>query len=828
MWDRVGFDVRFGLRQIARERGFSASVVTVLALIVGVTTGLASLMNALVLRPLPVKDPASLVVITSLDERSRQSRPIYYQTFAELARLPVFEALSLYSGGGILLTEARGVMGEGGIEAATPDLFPILGLTPALGRFFTAADAPADGPAASVTVITHHFWQRYYAGDPNAIGDRLLVNAVPLTVIGVTGPDYRGLSVDTGTDFLVPAGVLGRQLATNQFTADHSRPLRGLHVVGRLRPGVPLQQARAALRAAWPQLRTDTVPAGLGVDEQRELRTRAIEVESLSTGFSNLRTRYGDPLAILLGGSVLLLLVGCGNLSGLLLTRAMAHHQALSIRLALGATRARVVQQRLVHGLLLSILGTAVAVPIAWWVSVSLLAVISSGTMPLVVSVAPDARVFALLAGGATFVGLIVSVLPSMLAARAGTQGLLGTRLVSAANGKWGRALLIAEVALSLALLFGAGLFVRSLGSLRGLDAGVRVEGVRWTRVFAQPGGYRTIDDASYYPALVQQLSAMPGVTSVALSHHFPAYFNFGPLVALHTIARSADGDRGPAVTGMMEYISPEFFETNGIALHEGRDVIWSDDRQHPAVAVINEALRRRLFGDGEAVGQRIRIGEDSARRAVEVIGVVADATMGDYRATHQPVAFRPKLQEPRFTRTPVITIRTSVDAVGIDAAISKVVYGMGHEYVRRVYTMEEQFNITLKQERLLAALSSAFAGFALLLAAVGVYSVLAYSVVCRTREIGLRMALGATRDRMLWVVARESLLVIAAGIVIGAPVALLLARLVGTMLFGLSAFDPWTMAGAAAVLVVVGVAAGLLPAIAASNVDPASALRTE
>lgn len=229
---RFVHDSRFAVRQILREPVFSVSVIAVLALIVGVTTGIISLLNALVLRPLPVKDPASLIVLTSMDERAQQSRPTYYRTYTELARQPVFESLVLYSGGGILLTQARGVNGEGAIEAVTPGYFDMLGLTPLLGRFFTEQDSPGDGPSAPVVVITHRFWQRYYGGDPNAIGEQLTVSAVPLTIIGVTQPDYSGLAIELGTDFLVPQSVLGRQLSTNQFAGG---PMRGLNVVGRLK-----------------------------------------------------------------------------------------------------------------------------------------------------------------------------------------------------------------------------------------------------------------------------------------------------------------------------------------------------------------------------------------------------------------------------------------------------------------------------------------------------------------------------------------------------------------------------------------------------------------
>jgi predicted permease len=824
MIDGLVEDVRYACRQIRRSPGFAFAVIATLALAIGANTALYSLLNAIVIRTLPVADPGRLVLLQAMDERGQQNRPIYYRTFVELAKQPGFETVTLYSGGGVLLTEARSVLGEGGIEAVTPGFHEMLGLRPFLGRYFTAHDAPADSPAAPVAVISHRFWQRYYGADPNAVGERLIVSGEPMTVIGVTPPEYRGLYVDGGFGFSVPLTVLNRQLGT-----DPKRPVRGLNAVARLKAGVSLAQARAAVEAAWPALRVATIPPGLSPTEQNEIATQRIEVESLARGFSGLRTRYQDPLIVLTGITALLLTIGCVNLSGLLLARTAAREQQLAIRFALGASRGRIVQQLLVESLMLSLIGAAVAVPLAWWATIASGTVLWQSSIPLMQSLTPDARVLRLTALVAIATGLIISILPASSAIRGRPQsGLQPVRTVAHATGRWGRALLVAQVALSMVLLVGAGLFASSLRNLRNIEGGFRTKGVRWSRLFAVPGGYRGQNDAVYYPELVRQLSQVPAVHSVALSYSFPTFFNLGHLVARHRIARPDAGTAGETAEGMMECISPRFFETVGMTLVRGRDFTWSDDGHHPGVTIINESLSRKLFPAGDAIGQRIRVGTDPTRSALEVVGIVSNAAIGDLRSPQLPVVFRPRLQEPQFARAPVLTIRTNADPASVDAAATKVIKSLGHEYPRRFYSLDEQIDLALIQERLLAGLSSFFAGLAVLLAYVGLHGLLAHAVARRTREIGIRMALGASRPGVIRMIVSEGVALTVLGVAIGVPCALAAGRVTASLLFGLAPSDPLTLIAAAMFFVLVGATAGIWPARRASHVEPMTALRCD
>ena len=815
------------VRRLKRAPGFVCAVIAILALTVGANTTAISLLNAVALRPLPVRDADRLVLLTPTDNRGVQSRLIHHRDIIELAQLPVFETLSLYSGGGILWTEARGTTGEGAIEAVTPGFHEALGLRPFLGRFFGEGERAGAGQVEAVAVISHRFWQRHYGSDPKAIGEQLLINAVPFTVIGVTPRAYGGLYIESGVDFSIPVAVLGHQLITNQYpAATPGRPVRANHGVGHLRAGVSLEEARAAVETAWQSLRANTAPAGLSATEQTDLRQQRIKIEAVTAGISTIWTRNRDVLNTLAGATAVLLVLGCVNLAGLLLARLAARDHELFLHLSLGASGGRISRQLLIEGFVLALLGSVAGVTVAWWASSGLTLLLWEGSTALALSVTPDQRVLTLNLMMVFAIASLIAILPAWIANRR-TRFITAKHVTRSTMG-WSKALLVTQVALSLALLAQAALFTSSLSRLRGLDSGVRAEGIRWTRLLAQPGGYRDLNEIAYYPELLRRLSAVPGIDAVAFTHHFPAFFNFSDLVTEFPIARSGVADPSAAATGMMEYVSPGFFATIGTPLMQGRDVRWSDDATGPAVAVVNQALSARLFPGNDALGQRIRIGDDPARAAVEIIGIVPDATMGGYRAVHQPVAFRPKAQEPRFFRSPVVVFRTKLSPTQIDQAVATTVSGLGREYVRRMYSFEEQVDRTLNRERLMTWVSSVFGGLAALAAVVGLFSLLAYTVVRRTREIGVRMALGASRLAVTAMVLRDGMRLALLGVAIGIPIALAGSRLTASLLFGVSSSDAVAVGVSVILFILVSGAACLWPAVRASAIAPADALRSE
>jgi putative ABC transport system permease protein len=823
MFDIFVQDSRYALRQVRRTPGFSLTVILTLALGVGANTALFSLLNALVLRRLPVQAPERLVALSVTDQRGQPGRFFYLSTFTELrARQQVFETMSLYVGGGLLLTETRGGLSQGGVEAATPEYYALMGVRPFLGRFTSHADAPDVGEAAPVVVLGYRFWQRQFAGDRRAIGETMKIDGMPLTIIGVSPPEYKGLYVDSGSDFMVPMSVMRR------LAGDPKRPVRARNAIGRLKPGVRLEQARAQISSIFPAIQAATAPAGLSPREREEMQSQRVALESMATGFSGLRTRYANPLFVLMGLTGLLLVIAVVNLTGLLLARAAARESQLAICLALGATRVRLVQQFVLESLLLSLLSGAAAMLMAWWVSRTLGAILWSSTQPLLMSTTPDGRVMGVMGAVVVSIGLILGVFPAFAASRSvGRTGLQPARMMSAGTGRWGKGLLVAQVAMSLVLLFGAGLFAGSLAKLRTLDLGFRTNGIVWGRAFATPGGYDHLDQAAYYPELVRRLSALPGVQSVALSKIFPAYFSFP--VALESVGRTEQNDPALDAAGLRETVSPRFFETFGISFIEGRDFTWHDGTHTPPVAIINASLSRKLFPAGNAIGQRIRVGTDSARQALEIVGIVNDAVIGNLRmSAHLPVVFRPTLQEPRVALASDVSVHGSGDPNATAEAMRRIVASLGHEYFSRIQTVDEGIDGSLLQERLLAGLSSFCAGLAVLLVFIGLYGLLAYAVARRAREIGVRMALGASRVRVLRMIVGEGLLLALAGVAIGIPCALAGARMTRTLLFDVRPSDPVILGGAAAFLVLVGVIGGLVPARQASTVDPMVALRSE
>jgi predicted permease len=820
--DALGQDLRYAIRTLRQSPGFSVVAVLTLALAIGANTTVFSLLNAIVLRTVAAEDPSGLAAISVTDARNHQPGYIYLETFAAFrAQQRSFSRLSMYSGGGILRVEARGTAADAGVEGIMPEYFGLLGIRPADGRLLTDADLSISDVPIPVVVIADRFRRLMFGRDHSAIGETLMVNGSPLTVVGVTQPGFAGLQADGGTDLFVPLSVL------RGMSGDPKRPVRAANVVGRLAPGVRLQQARAEVQARWPAIQAATVPPSLAEMEQATLRSQEIDVASLATGFSTLRRQYGTALTVLVALSAVLLAIGCVNLAGLLLARATRRQHQIAVRVALGASQGRIAQQLLVESVLLVTAGLAVAWPLAFWSTRSLNVALSIARVtPLLHSLTPDARVLLVSTAVTVTTGLLIGVLPAWRAVHVlPGHALHSGRTIAGGVGQASVALLVGQVALSMVLAVGAGLFVQSLRHLQTNDEIFRHRTVLWTRLWRRPGD-RAILDRTYWQELLRQLSAIRGVDAVAASNYFPAYLGFPGVLPTDNYTRAADPrEKVPALT---ELASPAFFEMFGIARLLGRDFVWNDDERSPAVAILNQTAARHLFAGGESLGRHIRVTESGKLAEVEVVGVVADAPIGTIREPHQAVIFRPLLQELGRTQVPDVHVRVSGDMSAVRAEYVRVVQSQGHHIVRGLFTLDGWLDYAVLQERLLAGIASCASLLAVVLGCVGIYGLLAYSATIRVRELGLRMALGATRGAVVRLMVRDGLIIVAAGTGLGVPCALAAGRLLGTQLYGVAPSDPTTLMGAVTVFLLTGVVAALLPAIRAARVDPMIALRAD
>jgi putative ABC transport system permease protein len=818
MWDALRLDVRHSFRSLRRAPTFSLIVIVTLTLAVGATAAVGSLLNAIVLRRLTVPSPEQLVALSALEPRANVDGYFYADTFkAYRAIQQSFAQLSMYAGGGLARVETRsGVFENAVTEAVSPSYFDIVGARAAAGRFFNDSDD-------AVVVISEAYSRRIF-GNAIGIGEAIKFNGVPATVIGIATEGFDGLRFDGTVDIVVPFALMRSALG------DPSTPIRSRQLVGRLARGVSINAARAELLARWPSVQSATLPATVSEAEREALLRQRVDVAPLASGFSGLRSDYGTTLWVLLALMGILLAVACANLAGLTLARSLTRRHQVAIRLALGGSPRRVFWQLLVDGLLLSAVAFAGAVPLAWGIIRAVTASLLFGrTSSKFLTLTPDAGVIAATALLTVCIGLAVGVVSAwQLVTVHVDESLRRGRGTTGSLGRFGRGLLIAQVALSMTLLVGAGLFTATLAHLRANDTSLQSQRIVFTRAYREPGD-RQLLPPGYYQTLVTELARMSGADAAALSVYYPTYYGLkaAPLPTDYHYTR-ADGVTPLDGTVLTEFVSPGFFDLFRLQRLQGRDVSWNDGLGKPAVALVSASLARALSPTGNVVGQRIRIAGPQ-RTDVEVIGVVADAPYGKLDDPRPLVVFRPIMQEVERAQFPMAYVRASGDLATVRDGYTRVVKSLGHRSLRNVfYTSSEWVDHALLQERFTATLATFAAGLTLLLACIGVYGLLAYSVTARLREIGVRLALGAERKAVVWMIVRDGLAIAVPGVLIGAPCAWAAARLVRAQLYGIAPSDPRTLLIAAAIFLATVLVASLFPALRASRVAPVEALREE
>jgi putative ABC transport system permease protein len=816
MWDALCLDVRHSVRGLRLAPTFSLIVIVTLALAVGATAAVGSLLNAIVLRPLAVPSPEQLVAVSAIEPRANVEGYFYADTFeAFRATQRSFAQLSMYAGGGLVRVETRsGVFENAVMEAVSPSYFGMVGARAAAGRFFNNSDDAA-------VVITEAYRRRIF-GNAIGIGEAIKFDGMPATVIGIAADGFGGLRFDGTVDIIVPFALM------RSATGDPSRPIRSRQVVGRLARGVSINAARAELLARWPSVQSATLPATVSEAEREALLRQRLAVVPVASGFSGLRAEYGTTLWVLLALMGILLAVACANLAGLTLARSQTRRHQVAIRLALGGSPRRVLWQLLVDGLLLSAVAFAGAVPLAWGIIRAVTASLLFGrTSSKFLTLTPDAGVIAATALLTVCIGLAVGVVSAWQSVTVHVdESLRRGRVTTGSLGRFGRALLVAQVALSMTLLVGAGLFAATLAHLRANDTSLQSQRIVFTRAFREPGDRDTLP-LDYYRTLVTELAHMPAADAAALSVYYPTYYPVtGPLPTDYHYTQ-ADGVTPLDATVLTDFVSPGFFDLFKLPRLQGRDFSWDDGPGKPAVALVSASLARALFPAGDVIGQHIHAA-GPARRDVEVIGVVADAPYGKLGDPRPLVVFRPILQEAAKAQYPIAYVRASGDLSTVRDGYTRVVKSLGHRSLRGFITSSEWVDHALLQERFTAGLATFAAGLTILLACMGVYGLLAYSVTARVREIGVRLALGAERRTVVWMIVRDGLAIAVPGVLIGAACAWAAARLVRARLYGIAPSDPRTLLIAAAIFLAAALAASLVPALRASRVAPVEALREE
>ena len=814
MWDALRLDVRHSFRSLRRAPAFSVIVIATLAVAMGATTAVGSLLDALFSRRLPVPNARQLVALTATDPQGSPTGYFYADTFsAYRSAQRSFADVAMYSGGGLSRVETR----DGGFDADTdrvsPNYLDVIGVRLSAGRFFTESDDDR------VVVITDAFRRRMF-GDAPGIGETIKIDAVPMAVIGVVAKGFDGLQMDYANDLILP-------LRPSRTAGAPSRPARAYNVVGRLAHGVSIGVARAEVRTLWPSIQSATVPAALSRPERESLLRQQVLVEPLASGFSDLRRRYTNTLAMVLALMGLLVAVACANLAGLTLARSLMRRHQVAIRLALGASARRVFWQLLLDGLLLSALAFAGAVPLAWGLVRVLRTTLLADPFTAFPRAAPDAGVLAATAFLTLAAGLAIGLVPARrsLAVRV-DEALRGGRRVLQSLGRFGRALLVAQVALSVTCLVLAGLFISTLARLRANDASLQSQRIVFSRAYREPGD-PTLLTPEYYRTLVSEMAHIPGADAAALAVYYPTYLSFPIAIPTERYSRT-DSAALPEVAALPELVSPGFFDLFRLPRLQGRDVTWDDGAGKPDVGLLSASLARALFPAGDAVGHHIRrAGSDP--RDIEIIGVVADAPYGKLDDPRPFVVFRPILQDLPRSQFPIAYVRTSGDLATVRDGYTRVVRALGHRLLRNFFiTTSEWVDHVLARERLTASLAGFAAALTSLLACMGVYAMLAYSVTARAREMGVRLALGAAPRRVVWMIVRDGLAVAVPGVLIGAGCAWVAARFVRAQLYGVAPGDPRTVIFAAAISLATALAASYLPALRASRVAPVEALREE
>jgi predicted permease len=835
-------DLRYALRIFRNNPGFTAVAVLSLALGIGANTAIFTLLDAVVLKMLPVQDPQELVVfgrgmgrgINGEDDPVNRSDQLYsYPLYKDLRDSnDVFQGLAaidsidhtVYVRDSATRPDALPEAAEARVVSG--NYFELLGIQPVAGRLIGPADDVTAG-AHAVVVLSHGYWQRRFASDPEIVGKSLLINGQAYSVIGVAPKGFRGETLGRNPDLFAP---LAMQQEISRFPPMlANREMSFLLLLGRLKPGVTPEQASAAVTVRFQQALRAEAGGELSPERERRLSQRRIEITPAQQALSTLRRRFEEPLFLLMGVVGLVLLIACANVANLLLARATARSKEVGVRLALGAGRPRLVRQLLTESLLLAGFGGLCGMMIAPWATHFLVRMVYSTAETIPLDIDPDARVLGFTLAVSVLTGLLFGLTPALRATRldlaptlkVNSRGTVG----ESSRFTLSKGLVVTQVALSLVLLVGAGLFVGSLRNLRSLNLGFRPDRLLLVAIDPRGAGYsqeKPEQLSGLYRKILDRVRAVPGVESASLS--FMPLLSGARRVESVRVEGYEFGKEEPNGVRQIR-VTPGYFETVGMTLAEGRGFDERDRAGSPQVAVVNQKFAQRFFAGRTAVGGHVSF--DGQNPSIEIVGVAGDAKYNDMREEEPEMVFLPVYQVPEHLQS--LEIRTRGDTEALSGQVKQVLAEVDRNLpVRSVMTMNAQVDRALQQERLMTNLTSFFGLLALLLASIGLFGVMSYAVSRRTGEIGIRMALGAERGSVLWMVLRESLWLVVIGAAAGLAAAFASTRLLANLLYETSPTDPAAFGAAAAVLLAVAALAAYIPARRAARVDPMVALRYE